>query len=250
MDWCEENENLLSEWAEKAKFYAWMHHRTSEHYFRLNNKLSLPLIIMGTISGSANFTLVGNTTSSFIFSTLIPLIIGFLNLCTVVLSASTKFLKCAELSENHAEFYRHYTKLVRNICLELSIPPTQRKPAFEICNIFRNEFDKLIGESPNIPQYIIVEFNTKFPYKKNKPEIASGFERINIYGRKKHIKSLEDKFISIRNFYRWIYYVKYKNMLPNHPLEKTPKINNRESLDSVISKESTSLHSNIINDIL
>ena len=34
-----------------------------------------------------------------------------------------------------------------------------------------NEFDKLIGESPNIPQYIIVEFNTKFPYKKNKTEL-------------------------------------------------------------------------------
>jgi hypothetical protein len=158
-------------------------------------------------------------------------------------------LKCAELSENHAEFYRHYTKLVRNICLELSIPPTQRKPAFEICNMFRNEFDKLIGESPNIPQYIIVEFNNKFPYKKNKPEIASGFERIKIYGRKKQMRSLEDKFKSIRNFYKWIYHTKYKNMLANHPLEKKLDTNiNRESLDSIFSKES--LNQNVINDIL
>jgi len=37
MDWVEENENLLCEWAETARFYAWMHHRTSEYYYILNN---------------------------------------------------------------------------------------------------------------------------------------------------------------------------------------------------------------------
>ena len=40
-------------------------------------------------------------------------------------------------------------------------------------------------------------------------------------------------------------------MLPNHPLEKQLETNiNRESLYSVISKESVSINSNAINDIL
>lgn len=232
MDWFNEHENLLSEWAEKARFYAWMHHRTSEHYTRLNNCLSLPLIIMGTISGSANFTMVGNTSASFFFTTAIPLIIGSLNLCTVVLSAATKFLKSAELSENHSEFYRHYSKLVRNICLELSLPPNQRKPPFEICNVFRHEFDRLVSEAPSIPQYVIVEFNTKFPFKKNKPEIASGFEKINIYGRKKRIQSLEENFKKTRHFYKWLYSVYHAK---STPYTTDQHVSERKSLDSDIS---------------
>jgi hypothetical protein len=261
MDWVEENENLLCEWAETARFYAWMHHRTSEYYYRLNNSLSLPLIIFGTISGSANFTLVGNKTSSYLYTTIIPFIIGFLNLLTVVLSASTKFLKCAELSENHIEFYKQYTKLVRNICLELALPPNHRKHSSESSHIFRNEFDRLISESPNIPQFIIVEFNNKFPYKKNKPSIANSFEKIKIFGRKKHIKSLETKFRNIRHFYRWVYITKLKDALLNtHPPEHISitqqiKDKNKLSLDFLRNNNSTDsgfikLSRNSINNLI
>ena len=203
MDWCDEHENLLKEWAEKARFYSWMHHKTSGDYNRLNSYLTLPLIIISTINGSANFTLVGNKSSSFFYSTMFPLIIGTMSIITAVLSSSTKFLKTAELKEKHMLFYRQFNILVRNICLELSLPREQRKPPSEILNINRHEFDRLVNEAPNIPEHIIVEFNKRFPCSKNKPEIANVFDKINIHGRDKDLKDRETYFKTMRQFKKW-----------------------------------------------
>lgn len=203
MEWYDEHENLLKEWAEKARFYSWMHHKTSVDYNRLNSYLTLPLIIISTVNGSANFTLVGNKSSGFFYSTMFPLIIGTMSIITAVLSSSTKFLKTAELKEKHMLFYRQFNILVRNICLELSLPREQRKPPSEILNINRHEFDRLVNEAPNIPEHIIVEFNKRFPCSKNKPEIANVFDKINIHGRDKDLKDRETYFKTLRRFKKW-----------------------------------------------
>ena len=203
MDWFDEHEDLLKEWAEKARFYSWMHHKTSIDYSRLNNILTLPLIIISTINGSANFTLVGNKGDTFFYTTMIPLIIGTMSISTAVLSSLTKFLKTAELADKHTMFYRQFNVLVRNICLELSLPRKQRKTPSETLNVNRHEFDRLVSEAPNIPEHIIVEFNKRFPINKNKPEIANVFNKINIHGRNKDLKKKENVFRYIRNFYKW-----------------------------------------------
>lgn len=201
--WFDEHEDLLKEWAEKARFYSWMHHKTSIDYGRLNNILTLPLIIISTINGSANFTLVGNKGDTFFYTTMIPLIIGTMSISTAVLSSLTKFLKTAEMADKHTMFYRQFNVLVRNICLELSLPRNQRKTPSETLNINRHEFDRLVSEAPNIPEHIIVEFNKRFPINKNKPEIANVFNKINIHGRDKDLKRKENMFRYIRNFYKW-----------------------------------------------
>lgn len=203
MEWYDEHENLLKEWAEKARFYSWMHHKTSIAYSRLNNMLTLPLIIISTINGSANFTMVGNKTGNVFYTTIFPMIIGTMGISTAILSSLTKFYKTAELTEKHIMFYRHFNILVRNICLELSMPRTQRKTPSEILNVNRHEFDRLVSEAPNIPEHIIVEFNKRFPCTKNKPEIANVFDKITIHGRDQNLKDREHYFKTIRKFKQW-----------------------------------------------
>lgn len=203
MDWCDENENLLKEWAEKGRFYSWMHHKTSVDYSRLNNSFTLPLIIISTINGSANFMMVGNTSKAFVFSTIFPLIIGSMSIVTAILSSLTRFFKTAELTEKHTMFYRQFNVFVRNICIDLSQPRNQRKPPSEILNINRHELDRLVNEAPNIPEHIIVEFNKRFPCAKNKPEIANVFDKINIHGRDSYLKHRETFLRISTHFKRW-----------------------------------------------
>jgi len=203
VEWVNENEDLLKEWAEKGRYYAWMHNKASNDYSRLNNALTMPLIIVSTLTGSASFSQVGTHKTSFFLTTIFPFVIGAMSISTALLSSLTKFLKTSELTEKHNMFYRQYNILVRNICLELSLPPSQRKNPADTLNINRHEFDRLVNEAPNIPEHVIIEFNKKFPCKKNKPEIASSFEKITIFGRHKHLKEKEDTFRKIRNFYRW-----------------------------------------------
>lgn len=210
MEWCNEHENLLQEWAEKARFYAWMHRKTSADYGRLNNLLSIPMIVISMIDGSANFTMVGNSNNSFLFTVVFPLAVGMMSMLTGILSAISKYLKTAELSEKHELFYRQFNVLVRNISIELSVPSDQRKHPSEILNMNRYEFDRLMNEAPRIPERIVNEFNLMFPYKRNKPEIANTFNKIIIHGRNANYRKKMDEFRKIRLFYKWKAY-KYMN---------------------------------------
>ena len=203
MEWCNEHEDLLKEWAEKARFYSWMHHKTSAQYNTFNNMLTIPMIIISIVNGSINFTLVGNQSKSNLIVLFIPLLVGSLNIMTATLSALTKFFKTAELVEKHEMFYRQFNILVRNISLELSLPPNQRKPPTESLQLNRYDFDRLVNEAPRIPTHVITDFNRRFPYKRNKPEISNFFNKIVIHGRNQLYKNKADEFIKIRSFYKW-----------------------------------------------
>ena len=234
MQWCEEHEDLLKEWAEKARFYSWMHHTTSDKYNRLNNMITIPMIIVSIVNGSINFTIVGNNSSSKVVTLFIPLLVGTLNIVTAVLSSLTKFFKTAEMVEKHEMSHRQFNILVRNISLELSLPPSQRKSPTESLNLSRYDLDRIVNEAPRIPATVIVEFNKQFPYKQNKPEIANFFNKITIHGRKKAREHNVDRFVRIRTFYKWKAACYMRNMHESTTNE------NRLSLDFVPTTISTS----------
>ena len=55
--WTKEQENLLAEWAEKASCYRWLHGRAEKKYRRSNYSFTIPVIIMSTLTGTANFAM-------------------------------------------------------------------------------------------------------------------------------------------------------------------------------------------------
>ena len=52
--WLDEHENVLRDWAEKVRFYAWMHFRAAGYFSNLNNALSLPKFILHFKFGKTN----------------------------------------------------------------------------------------------------------------------------------------------------------------------------------------------------
>ena len=55
--WKEEEEKLLKQWADKAKCYQWLHNKSREIYQKKNAWFTIPVIIISTIVGTANFAL-------------------------------------------------------------------------------------------------------------------------------------------------------------------------------------------------
>ena len=55
--WTKEQEFLLAEWAEKASCYRWLHGRAETKYRRSNYAFTIPVIIMSTLTGTANFAM-------------------------------------------------------------------------------------------------------------------------------------------------------------------------------------------------
>ena len=53
--WKHEEEVLLKQWADKAQCYQWMHNRSRQIYQRKNALYTIPVIIISTLTGTANF---------------------------------------------------------------------------------------------------------------------------------------------------------------------------------------------------
>ena len=55
--WTDECEELLAEWSEKATCYRWLHSRSEKRYRCRNYTFTIPVIILSTLTGTANFAM-------------------------------------------------------------------------------------------------------------------------------------------------------------------------------------------------
>ena len=55
IEWTQEHEQLLIEWGDKAMCYRWLHSKSNAMYSNLNTWYTIPVIIISTLTGTANF---------------------------------------------------------------------------------------------------------------------------------------------------------------------------------------------------
>lgn len=171
--WNEQHESILRQWGEASGCYRYMHHRAFLLYKGLSMRFTLPVIILSTITGTANFAQdqfpVGIRGS-------VPSIIGAMNLVAGIIATIMQFLKINELMENHKTAALAYGLLSRNIRLILALPRRERSSdGLDFVNICKAEYDRLIEQSPSIPTNILRRFEKKYPLdgKFTKPEILN-----------------------------------------------------------------------------
>ena len=158
--WHSQQEAILKRWSEIGSSYRFMHDRAFSKYSRQNFRFALPVIIISTITGTANFA-QGSFPEAW--RDFVPLFIGFLNLSAGLITTIAQFLRVSELLEGHRAASIAYSKFSRNISVELSLPREDRSTGgTEFVNTCRNELDRLIEQSPNIPIEIVNEFGAKF----------------------------------------------------------------------------------------
>mgnify|MGYP006099518207 FL=1 len=189
--WTLEQEELLAEWAEKASCYRWLHHHSEKRYRCRNFGFTIPVIILSTLTGTANFAM-----DSFVPQEQKKMamgIVGGFNIFAGIMSTLQNFLRYAELMEGHRSSSVSWSKFSRNIAVELALDEKRRKPAGDFLKICRAEFDRLIEQSPSIDDKIIISFDNVF--KENdiiRPEVCNGLKKCKIYKPSK-----EDKLTDI-----------------------------------------------------
>ena len=55
VEWTQEHEDILIEWADKAMCYRWLHSKAHALFSHLNTWYTIPVIILSTLTGTANF---------------------------------------------------------------------------------------------------------------------------------------------------------------------------------------------------
>lgn len=170
--WKQEEEIILKDWADKAQCYEWMHLKAHEKYKSRKTWFTIPVIVISTITGTANFAQerFGKDLVQYVV-----MVIGTLNLIAAIITTIYQFLKISELNESYRMSALSWGKYYRSIKTELLKHPLDRKNHDIIFKYASEEYDRLIELSPLIPKHIILQFNAKF---KNditftKPEICN-----------------------------------------------------------------------------
>jgi hypothetical protein len=171
--WNEYHENVLRQWGEASACYRYMHHRAFLKFKRLSLRFNLPVIVLSTITGTANFA---QSTFPESMRASAPSIIGGLNLIAGLIATIMQFLKINELMENHRTAALGHGSLSRNIRLQLSLPREERKKeGLKFVEECKGEYDRLLEQSPAIPKQILLNFEKEYPIDGvfTKPEILN-----------------------------------------------------------------------------
>jgi hypothetical protein len=178
-EWHPQQSKLLKNWAEVASSYRWMHNQAYMIYKKKNLNFMIPLIIMSTVTGTANFA---QTTFPETIRPYVPQIIGAINLISAIMTTIYQFLKISEFMESHRISSINYGKLARTITVELSLPVKDRNSGGAECvKVSRTEIDRLIEQSPAIPKKILFAYESLFSGKGlSEPEIIV-INQVDIY---------------------------------------------------------------------
>ena len=135
-EWSDEISALLSQWGEISLCYGWLHNYSQRKYKRKYHHMSIPIIVLSTLTGTANFAdsyVPGGYKQGF------SACVGGLNIFCGILGTLMSFLKYAEVYEAHRIAAVSWSSLGRSIQIELALKDLEctREPTVKMCGVAR-----------------------------------------------------------------------------------------------------------------
>lgn len=178
--WKKTDEYLLEEWADHSRVFRWMHDRSRTKYWHKNISFQIPVIILSTITGAANFA---QDRIALEWRGYYALIVGFTNIIAGIIATISTFLKVSEFLEGHRVSSIAWAKYYHNVKTELQREPDDRENVVDFMKYAKLEYEKLVEQSPPIPHDIILRFRRRYENSGAKmylPPIIGAFDRFNI----------------------------------------------------------------------
>ncbi len=150
---------------------------------RSNMCITVPVIILSTLTGSANFILNSIVGDDKQLQTYATIGIGGVSIFTGILTTLGNFFRYAQNSESNRVASIAWGKFQRQIQIELALHPRERIDSMDFLKICRAELDRMIEQSPAISDEIISQFEKEFKDKPaiKKPDIAHGVDHTQVF---------------------------------------------------------------------
>ena len=182
--WTKEQEQLMAQWADVATCYRWLHDRAEKKYTRLSMAISIPVIVLSTVTGAANFAV-----GSFLppdddaLKNYVSAGLGAVSILTGIITTLGNFFQYAQKSEANRVASIAWGKFQRLVSVELAINPNDRLEAMDFLKICRQDLDRLIEQSPPISDDVIKMFEAEFHNIPNLkvPDICHGIEHTRVF---------------------------------------------------------------------
>ena len=182
--WTKEQEQLMAQWADVASCYRWLHDRAEKKYTRLSMCMSIPVIVLSTVTGAANFA-VGSflPPDDAALKNYVSAGLGAISIVTGIITTLGNFFQYAQKSEANRVASIAWGKFQRLVSVELAINPDDRLEAMDFLKICRQDLDRLIEQSPPISDDVIKMFEAEFHNIPNLkvPDICHGIEHTRVF---------------------------------------------------------------------
>jgi hypothetical protein len=180
--WTQELEELIADWGDKALVYRWLHERTSLLFKNNDQGLMIPVIVLSTLTGTANFgmgSFFGNDANG---QRIAQLGVGGISIIAGVLTTLANYYGYSKCAETHRTSGVSWGKFNRFISIELRLHPDERMDSKSFLKMFRIELDRLIEQAPSIPNAVINEFKILFEDSDvHLPDILGVMEHTKIF---------------------------------------------------------------------
>tara|TARA_Y100001958_G_C21245957_1_gene576036 strand:- start:3376 stop:4230 length:855 start_codon:yes stop_codon:yes gene_type:complete len=174
--WEKHHETIFVDWADKASCYNWLHNKSYINYSYKRNLFTIPVIIMSTLTGTANFALERIPLE---YQDICSIAIGSVNILAGIITTVSQFLKLNELTESHRVSAIAWDKFHRSIRVELIKAPEERMDVTYFMKTSRDEFDRLMETCPNIEKKVIHQFRNTLTKGGNKTDNARKLKNFN-----------------------------------------------------------------------
>ena len=242
IEWTPEHEKILIEWADKAMCYRWLHSKANAMFSSLNAWYTIPVIIISTLTGTANFA---QERVPLEYQSYFVMIVGAFNITAGIITTIQQFLKITQLNEAHRVSSIAWDKFYRNIKIELAKHPIERIDVKQMIKMSKEEFDRLMETSPNIPEKILTQFKDNFNKeavfeKIVKPEVCDILIPTNDYrnpwfNEENRAKAMNDSIrIKMVNDNKQKKLTEINNKIVTDFVQLFKNLNNREPMETEI----------------
>lgn len=176
--WEPHHDSIFVDWADKASCYKWLHDKSYLKYSNKRNMFTIPVIIMSTLTGTANFALERVPEE---YQDLCSIAIGSVNILAGIITTVGQFLKLNELTESHRTASVAWDKFHRSIRIELIKAPEERPDVNYFMKTSRDEFDRLMETCPGIDKGIVEMF---------RKQLTSGIDKGDVIRKNKNFNKL------------------------------------------------------------
>lgn len=183
IQWQKNHEEIFIEWADKSMCYKWLHQQSHKSYTFKYQMIMIPVIIMSTLSGTANFA---QERIPLEYRSYSQMIIGGVNIFAGILTTISQFLKINELNESHRASALMWDRFYRSIKIELLKERKDRPNITQFLSKCQEQYDSLIEISPDIDDVIVQKFMKSFSNEDDfetilKPDVCNELVSVRKY---------------------------------------------------------------------
>lgn len=149
--WTPQLNKLLRSWKKKTSIRERGHNEMNRKYSRRHYMFGLPVIILSAISTSGIFGTFKECRGNCETEETIRLVIGFINLTHMILSAIHTFTSSNDTAEEHKTAVGEYNSFYQKLESLLTLPTSIRGDPVYVLSDLRKEYNDIIKRSPSLP---------------------------------------------------------------------------------------------------